>query len=204
MKKEKPFTTGDIAKYCHVTQVGVLKWIKSGKLKAYSTPGGHYRILRHDFRNFLQQYKMPIDESFFSGIAKRVLVVDDEPTMVELVIQSLQPDSPNYVFATAGDGYEAGLQMAAFKPDVVILNSTMPQLDGCEDCQRIKSEATTQHIRVLAITDLVQDTKLRAAGADYCLTKPLQTDELRTHVRRLVGFSRRRDDTVPADVRDGI
>ena len=43
------FTTSEVAKYCAVTNDGVLKWIKSGKLRAFSTPGGHYRVSAEDF-----------------------------------------------------------------------------------------------------------------------------------------------------------
>ena len=61
----KPLTTGDIANYCHVSSVAVLKWIKAGKLKAYRTPGGHHRISLEEFRAFLEKYRMPIHEEFF-------------------------------------------------------------------------------------------------------------------------------------------
>ena len=49
------FTTSEVARYCAVTNDGVLKWIKSGKLRAFSTPGGHYRVSAEDFRSVLEQ-----------------------------------------------------------------------------------------------------------------------------------------------------
>ncbi|MFQ6092974.1 MAG: response regulator, partial [bacterium] len=201
MGEEKPLTTGDVARYCHVTHVGVLKWIKGGKLKAYSTPGGHYRILRNDFRDFLKQYNMPIDESFFSDHTKKILVVDDEPDIVELIIRVLKSDNSNYVFASASDGYEAGLQVAAFKPDLVVLDIMMPKLDGFEVCRQIKSNPETQHIKILGITGFAEDgniDKMLACGADHCLAKPLQIEELKARVRGLVGFSRRKEDALSA------
>lgn len=201
MEKERPLTTGDIARYCHVTHVGVLKWIKSGKLKAYSTPGGHHRVPRNDFRNFLKQYNMPIDESFFSDHTKKILVVDDEPAIVELIIRALKSDNSNYTFASASDGYEAGLQVAVFKPDLVILDIMMPKLDGFEVCRRIKSDPEMQYIKILGLTGFAQDgniEKLLACGADDCLAKPLQFDKLKALVRNLLGLSRRKEDTLSA------
>ena len=56
-----PLTTGEAAKYCHVSQATIVNWIKLGKLPAYSTPGGHYRILLTDFLRFLDSHKMPVD-----------------------------------------------------------------------------------------------------------------------------------------------
>ena len=196
-KVKKPLTTGDIARYCHVTQVGVLKWIKSGKLKAYSTPGGHYRVLIDDFRHFLEQYNMPIDESFFSDRTKRILVVDDEPVVVDMIIRALENENMNYVIASASNGYDAGLQVATFKPDLIILDIMMPRLDGCEVCRRIKTNTETQHIKVLGMTGFVQDghiEKMIECGAEVCLAKPLNVDELKAHVRKLVGYSRRKED----------
>ena len=46
MQNERPLTTGEVAKYCHVSRVAVLEWIKAGKIDAYCLPGGHYRVLR--------------------------------------------------------------------------------------------------------------------------------------------------------------
>ena len=66
MKRDKFLTTGDVAKYCEVTNTAVLNWIGAGKLPVFTTPGGHYRILKTNFRPFLEQHGMFIDEGFFS------------------------------------------------------------------------------------------------------------------------------------------
>jgi len=74
-------TTGDVAKYCHVSLSGVSKWIKKGQLPAYTTPGGHHRILLSDFKAFLTQHRMPINETYFSGAeaGTPLLIVHDQP-----------------------------------------------------------------------------------------------------------------------------
>jgi two-component system response regulator VicR len=59
LEEERPLTTGDVAMHCYVSNAAVLKWIKSGKLKAYRTPGRHYRIRRADFNTFLDTHGMP-------------------------------------------------------------------------------------------------------------------------------------------------
>lgn len=53
-------TTRDIASYCQISKSTVLEWIKSGRLKAFSLPSGHYRIDRKDFRKFLEIWNIPI------------------------------------------------------------------------------------------------------------------------------------------------
>ena len=58
-------TTGVIAQYCGVTGVTVLRWIRKGHLSAFRLPGGHYRIARDDFSNFLAEHNISISEHEF-------------------------------------------------------------------------------------------------------------------------------------------
>ena len=60
-------TASDVAKYCGVTSVTVSRWIKGDKLRAYTTPGGHYRIRKQDFREFLRSSGLPVDEWYLSS-----------------------------------------------------------------------------------------------------------------------------------------
>ena len=60
-------TASDIARYCGVTSVTVSRWIRGNKLRAYTTPGGHYRIRKQDFREFLESSGLPVDERSFSS-----------------------------------------------------------------------------------------------------------------------------------------
>ncbi len=114
------FTTSEVAKYCAVTNDGVLKWIKSSKLRAFSTPGGHYRVSAEDFRTFLERYDIPIDESFFQGPQKErsVLVVDDEPNIREIVRRLLSELDPSLKVEEACDGYEASIKIGSMMPDL--------------------------------------------------------------------------------------
>jgi two-component system OmpR family response regulator len=60
-------TASDVARYCGVTSVTVSRWIRGNKLRAYTTPGGHYRIRKQDFREFLKSNGLPVDERYFSS-----------------------------------------------------------------------------------------------------------------------------------------
>ena len=53
-------TSRDIAAYCQVSKSTVLEWIKSGRLNAFRLPSGHYRIDKKDFREFLEEWNMPV------------------------------------------------------------------------------------------------------------------------------------------------
>jgi excisionase family DNA binding protein len=191
------FTTSEVARYCAVTNDGVLKWIKSGKIRAFATPGGHYRISAEDFREFLQRFDMPIDESFFRGARRRrsVLIVDDEPDIRDIVRRTLAALDPDLRIEDAADGYEAGIKIGTLQPDLVILDLMMPKVDGLQLCRSIRENPDTQGIKVLAITAFPEQDnvkKLYDAGADLCLIKPLQIEHFKLEVVRLLNEAERR------------
>ena len=190
------FTTSEVARYCAVTNDGVLKWIKSGKLRAFSTPGGHYRVSSEDFREFLQKYDIPIDEAFFTGVSKArsVLVVDDEADIREIVRRVLKELEPNLRIEEASDGYEAGIKIGVMQPDLVIMDVMMPRVDGLSLCRSIRENPETRAIKVLAITAFPEHDSIRKmydAGADLCLMKPIQFEHFRLEVLRLLNEASR-------------
>jgi len=185
------FTTSEVARYCAVTNDGILKWIKSGKLRAFSTPGGHYRVSAEDFRAFLNKFDMPVDETFFRGFERRrpVLVVDDEPDIREIVRRLLSEMDEDMRIEEASDGYEAGIKIGALQPDLVIMDVMMPRVDGISLCRSIRENPKTESVKVLAITAFPEQDnvkKMYDAGADLCLIKPLQFERFRLEVTRLL------------------
>jgi excisionase family DNA binding protein len=203
MNLKTVFTTGDVAAHCHVSQETVTNWIKRGQLVAYSTPGRHRRILPADFQSFLLDHGMPpvegAEETRDPG-ERRVLVVDDEPDIVSVIVNFLKRDE-RYVLATAADGFDAGLKVITFNPDLVILDLMMPYLDGFSVCERIKSSTETSHIKVLIITGYTDQANVDRAlnsGADFCLTKPFRIHDLQAKVEELFSTSSRRRDSASA------
>ncbi len=174
-----------------MTNDGVLKWIKSAKLRAFSTPGGHYRVSAEDFRAFLEKFDIPVDEAFFQGGSRdrSVLVVDDEPNIREIVRRLLNELEPGLKVEEACDGYEAGIKIGSLHPDLIIMDVMMPRVDGISLCRSIRDNTKTRHIKVLAITAFPEQDnvkKMYDAGADLCLIKPLQFEHFRLEVVRLL------------------
>ncbi|MBI4668942.1 MAG: helix-turn-helix domain-containing protein [Elusimicrobia bacterium] len=104
----KQFTTHDIARICAVTIPGVIRWIEEGKLKAYKTPGGHRRILAPDFLDFLKRYQMPIPLEVEGWNKKRVLVVDDDAPVRQVLKRIISRIGSDIEIQEAADGFEAG------------------------------------------------------------------------------------------------
>ncbi|NQU30646.1 MAG: response regulator [Anaerolineae bacterium] len=145
-----------------------------GKIRAFSTAGGHRRIHAEDFSDFLQNYGMPAWDEERPSSKPRVLIVDDEPDIIALIANALERTGA-YELATAGDGFEAGLQVVEFQPDLMVLDLMMPGLDGFKVCQRIKSDPNTRHVKVLVVTGFAQEENIAralACGAELCMAKP--------------------------------
>jgi two-component system OmpR family response regulator len=192
------FTTSEVARYCAVTNDGVLKWIKSGKLRAFSTPGGHYRVAMEDFRTFLEKFDIPIDEAFFKGAqrSRAVLVVDDEADIREIVRRILGELEPGLRIEEAVDGYDAGIKIGSLHPDLIVMDVRMPRVDGLSLCRSIRQNPETKGIKILAITAFPEQDIIRRmydAGADLCLIKPLQMEHFRLEVLRLLNEAGRSD-----------
>lgn len=112
-----------------------------------------------------------------------ILMVDDTPANVAIVAESLESQGGRVVVAQ--DGVEA-LQRAAFvKPDLILLDVMMPEMDGFEVCRRLKADPATRDIPVIFMTSLAEtEDKLhgfQAGGVDY-VTKPLNIDEVAARV----------------------
>lgn len=176
----KTLSTFAIAKMLYVDPGSVANWIDQGMLTAHRTPGGHRRVLSEDLLRFLREHKMPVPPEL-ATTPTRVLVVDDEAPVAQMIARAIRSAHPEYEVIEANDGFRAGTIIASQQPDVVILDLRMPGMDGYEVCSLIKSTDATKHVEVLAMTAYPSpETEIRIleCGARICLEKPLDIDEM--------------------------
>ena len=193
VKMEKLLTTGEIAKHCQVSHRAVLKWVSTGKIKAFRTPGRHSRINAEDFLSFLIQYKMPVPPELTSAKSKlkRILIVEDDVAIVK-VIRSILLKAGQYEIKVVNNGFSAGLLFNEFKPDLVTLDIQMDMLDGFEVCKLIRSNPQNDHVKILAVTDMTDagtKEKILKLGADEFMPKPISSHTLLENVNRLLGVT---------------
>lgn len=181
-------TTGQAAKACQVSLVAVKNWIREGKLNAFQTPGGHFRISADELQRFRAAHRFPENGEPF-----RILVVDDDPHSVEVVLLALSAAQPPPKLEAASNGYEGLLKVGTFRPHLLMLDLRMPELDGFEVCRRIKSDPATQDTKVVAITAYPEESakeKILSCGADAFLAKPFKIIELMAQVRQLIALGK--------------
>lgn len=187
-------TVNQASEYCRVSPQTIVNWINAGKLKAYKTAGGHRRIQKADLDAFLKEHNMPAfglpeETREESSMRKRILVVDDDDVIVETITTALEEDEHGYDVISAKDGFEAGIQISHFKPDLLILDIMMPDIDGYEVCRRIKTSEMTKHTKVIVLSGYLDDEnyrKMREYGADVCFSKPLPLPKLKEEIANLL------------------
>ncbi|HUJ11003.1 MAG TPA: response regulator [Verrucomicrobiae bacterium] len=117
---------------------------------------------------------------------RKVLVVDDDPAMREVFERILATE--NVTVYTAVDGKDALQKTLSLKPDLILLDVNMPNLNGLTFCKAIRAGTDTQNIPIIIITGHTSRGRLEecmAAGADDYLGKPFKIEELLIRVHAL-------------------
>jgi len=180
------------SKHCKVSPKTIINWIEAGHIKAYKTVGGHRRIKQSDLEDFMRKQGIPIPEEEVGDGRRRILVVDDDPIIVETIVQALEEDESDYEVISASDGFEAGIQVNHFKPHLLILDIMMPDIKGYEVCKKIKSDEETKDTKIIVLSAYLDEEKfkqMKENGADVCLSKPLPLPQLRAEVAQLLGLT---------------
>ena len=117
----------------------------------------------------------------------KILIVEDVEYNRDLLVQLLEEE---YEVVTAADG-AAGIEAAARdRPDVILMDLSLPGIDGWEATRRLKAEPETEAIPVIALTAHAMqgdEERARACGCDDYLTKPIDEDQLFGKLARLLG-----------------
>jgi len=181
------YTTGEVAEVCNVSQQTVIRCFDSGRLKGFRVPGSRFRrIPREALVQFMKDNNIPLD-NLESG-KKRVLVVDDDPDIVSMLTELLERDG-RFEVQTASTGYDAGMLTQKFRPDVIILDYMLPDINGNVVCQTIRANSDLEHVRIIIVSGVVNRQEvdvLLSDGADDFMKKPFDIDRLIERMAELV------------------
>ena len=121
-------------------------------------------------------------------MSKKILVADDEPSIVTALEFLLQHNG--YEVSIARNGAEALAALERQRPDLVLLDVMMPVRSGYEICKRIRERPEWRHIKVVMLSAKGRDAEVNkglAMGADLYVTKPFSTRELVEKIKNLLG-----------------
>ena len=138
-------------------------------------------------------------------MAKRILIVDDEPMIVKGLKYSLEQDG--YETASAGDGEEAVNTFFAGKFDLVLLDVMLPGMGGIEVCQRIREKSDVPIIMLTAKGEDMDKILGLEYGADDYMTKPFNILEVKARIKtifRRTGMGKRENDAKTLRARDMV
>lgn len=175
-------------KLCDTSYNSIKRWVKAGKLKGHKTPGGYHKISKNDLFSMMKEYDIPIPDEFEIA-RKKILIVDDDEHVRESIMRYLRMNGNNFEVTSAKDGFEAGILVTQFKPDLIVLDLMIPKMDGFSVCKNLKSNPKTKDIIILVLTGFSTEENIQRAkdcGADVVLTKPIREEELLKGIEALV------------------
>jgi len=116
-----------------------------------------------------------------------ILIVEDNPVIARIIEYSLFAGEQRYHFSHAYDGKQAFALIKALQPDLITLDLQLPDINGCEIAQRLRSEGDKTPILMLtAVQDSESKARVLQSGCDDYLAKPFAPQELRGHVEALL------------------
>jgi excisionase family DNA binding protein len=173
------FTTGEAAKICKVSQQTIIRCFDSGQLKGFRVPGSRFRrIPREQLFAFMRDNGIPTD-ALESG-KRKILVVDDDQDLVDLIVDMLEKDG-RFEVKSVNNGFGAGVMLKEYRPDLIVLDVMLPDINGKQVCQLVRSDKAMDDVRIVCISGMVEADKvedLKAAGANDFLQKPFEVEAL--------------------------
>jgi len=126
----------------------------------------------------MKENKIPLD-SIESG-KRKVLIVDDDAEIIELIVDVLNRDG-RFETKTASSGYEAGMATEKFRPELILLDYMLPDVNGNVVCQTIRKNPEFENIRIIIVSGVVKQeeiAQLLKSGAQDFIRKPFDVTEL--------------------------
>lgn len=173
------FTTGEAAEICRVSQQTIIRCFDAGRLEGFRVPGSRFRrIPRVSLIKFMKDNSIPSD-GLETG-KKKILVVDDDAEIVDLLVEVLSRDG-RFDVKTATSGYEAGIQTQRFRPDCILLDYMLPDVNGNVVCHTIRKNPEFENIRIIIVSGVIKQEEidqLLKSGAQDFVKKPFDINDL--------------------------
>lgn len=191
--KNKKLSTGEVARLCGATTASVNNWIKSKKIKAYNTPGGQYRILVKDLIKFIRQNNMPVPEELKDLIKKRILIIDNDKTNLQILKRSINEIPLHMDIYTTCEKYSALITLGDMKPDVLFLNYELYGNDTEKIYESIKHFESLSRTIIFIIDGGMPyhknySGKIQLYNDDEFIEKPLSIEKIKNILQKTLNL----------------
>ncbi|NOQ14232.1 MAG: response regulator [Methyloprofundus sp.] len=167
-------TPKEVAAMLLVSPITIRKWARDEWLHSEATAGGHRRFSLAAVERFAKERGMKVHQ--LDEAVTRILIVDDDEQFSGFLLELLESMPEKLDIKVVNNGFEAGSLVHEFKPHIILLDLTLPGVDGFMICKRLKAERMTKNIRVIAMTGFFTEERYQQiiqAGAETCLSKPI-------------------------------
>ncbi|MFC1676356.1 response regulator [Planctomycetota bacterium] len=184
------FTTGEAAVVCKISQQTIIRCFDSGRVEGFRVPGSKFRrIPRQSLIKFMKENKIPMGD-LRSG-KRKVLIVDDDLEIAELIADVLIRDG-RFEIKTASSGYEAGVQTQRFRPDLILLDYMLPDVNGNVVCRTIRRNPDFENIKIIIISGVVKADEIEdllESGAEGFIKKPFNITDLTNQITSVLSMN---------------
>ena len=187
-KRIKIYSALEVANICGVVNQTAINWIKNGSLKAFTTPGGQYRVYAEHLVDFLKERGMKVPsqvlESLNDGFVneKKILIIDPDRVAIKELREILADSLPGYSFISAATSFDAGQLLMAEKPEIIILSESFQDLTVENLYDTISSRRDYEKPAIIFIAQ-ENSTARESSKADLFLYQPVDLDKLLEFIR---------------------
>jgi excisionase family DNA binding protein len=182
----KIFSALEVANICGVVNQTAINWIKNGYLKAFTTPGGQYRIYAKDLAAFLDTRGMADSGEALQVLLERsnwnnILIAPSDPVLNSRLKDEIITAFPDYSVAQAFDAFDMGFRLAQDKPGLILLDGELPGIDHDKVIQLLKADPVFGKPCIF----FIGDSSLPGAMVDKIFSNPPNADAVYRAIKDL-------------------
>ena len=174
-KAKKYWGTQRVARVCQVSPATVAHWIDQGLLKGHKTPTGRRRVEAKELAKFLHAREMAVPPDLREALGRdAIVVVDDDRSYLQALAKTIEKSELGVEVVKAATGVDALLEIGRVRPSVIVLDFSLPDLNGLQVIERLLEPGRQLDVEVVVVTGGVRDEeaqRLRGVGVKTILNK---------------------------------
>ncbi len=182
------FTTKEVSDILKISVSTVTRFLKNSKIHGFRhSPDSYWKVTRKELIKYMQEHNIPME--FLNGDKIKILIVDDEKDVVRTLIKILSKNE-KYQIESADSGFIAGSKLEVFKPDIIILDIFLGDIDGRDFSKFIRNHPELSESKVIGMSGKLDKNEIKELlkkGFDEFLSKPFKIESLIDAVKKAAG-----------------